>query len=73
MLQQDWDEDTADIDLSCNIQNILDELNEDEAKSDDTFLASDDKENIEDKENVEAKKLFPLFYKDSAKSSASNQ
>lgn len=73
MLCQDWDEDTADLDLSCNIQNILKELNEEEAKPREE-AKPENKENGAEKESVETTpKLFPLFYKDSMKSIAKNQ
>ena len=67
MLNQDWDDDTAEsMDISSNIQDILNGLSEDEL---DEKVMETPELQVEEKENVLSNRLFPLFYKNKANSS----
>lgn len=67
ILNQDWDDDTAEsMDISSNIQDILNGLSEDESSEKDVVTPEPQ---IAEKENVLTKKLFPLFWKNTANSS----
>jgi hypothetical protein len=66
-LSSDWDDDIAEsMDISCNIQDILNGLSEEESKE---KVAGTPEAPIEEKENDASKKLFPLFSKNTANSS----
>lgn len=68
ILQQDWEE-TTDLDITTNIQSILDGLSNeepmDETSSEPSAAKTEEKENVAEASNV--KKLFPLFYKGETK------
>nr|CAH0104528.1 unnamed protein product [Daphnia galeata] len=66
-LSSDWDDDIAEsMDISCNIQDILNGLSEEESKE---KVAGTPEAPMEEKENDASKKLFPLFSKNTANSS----
>ena len=68
ILQQDWEETTDCMDMTTNIQNILDGLSNEEPmdeSSEQTAEKTEEKENLA--EGSSTKKLFPLFYKGEAK------
>lgn len=60
ILNQDWDDDTSDLmDISSNIQDILNGLTEEDTANKESEKPQRPTEN---KENLESNKLFPLFY-----------
>ena len=69
ILQQDWEETTDCMDMTNNIQSILDGLSNEEpmeeASSEPTTEKIEEKENVAEASSV--KKLFPLFYKGETK------
>ena len=74
ILQQDWDDVGDDMDMSTNIQEILEGLSKDDSHSDpppasaDSCLSAEEKQNKDDGKS----KLFPLFYKETSKSDSAN-
>lgn len=65
ILNQDWDDDIAEsMDISCNIQEILNGLSEDESTVKDAPI-----QEVKGKEHVATSKLFPLFCNNSSKPS----
>ena len=66
-LNLDWDDDTAEsMDISSNIQEILNGLSEDESNEKDMETPEPQ---VDEKENAVSNKLFPLFCKNTANSS----
>lgn len=59
ILSQDWDDDVAEsMDISCSIQDILNNLSKEESTEKDTPIHE-----VKENENVATNKLFPLFCK----------
>lgn len=67
ILHQEWDDIADSDDISCNIQQILDGLSDEETMEHESSVAPSEC-NAEGKENEsKADKLFPLFYKEPLK------